>query len=67
MSTEDILALQASLALLSITCYPTQLSNVDQVLKFSADLLEKRAYVHFFKSLSHQLLFAFIQPTTEFY
>jgi len=40
--TEDILAIEASLLNLSISCYPTQLQNVDNIFKFSADVLAAR-------------------------
>jgi len=42
MPVEDILALEASLLNLAITCYPEELSYVDDVFKFSAEVLEKR-------------------------
>jgi len=42
IATEDILAIEASLLNLSINCYPGQLSNVDNVFKFSAEVLNSR-------------------------
>lgn len=42
MLVEDILALEASLLNLSITCYPGQLENVDEIFKFCNIVLEQR-------------------------
>lgn len=42
MPVEDILALEASLLNLAITCYPQQLEYVDDVFKFCADTMETR-------------------------
>lgn len=44
MLVEDILALEASLLNLSITCYPGQLENVDEIFKFCNVILEQRKY-----------------------
>lgn len=44
MPVEDILALEASLLNLAITCYPQQLEYVDDVFKFCADTMETRKY-----------------------
>mmetsp|Transcript_13641 Transcript_13641/g.18886 ORF Transcript_13641/g.18886 Transcript_13641/m.18886 type:complete len:789 (+) Transcript_13641:99-2465(+) len=42
MLVEDILALEASLLNLSITCYPGLLENVDEIFKFCNVVLEQR-------------------------
>jgi len=42
MPVEDILALEAALLNLSITCYPEQLENVDNVYKFCSKVLEDK-------------------------
>lgn len=42
MPIEDILALEASLLNLAITCYPEQLEYADDVFKFCGDIMEAR-------------------------
>jgi len=42
MPVEDILALEASLLNLAITCYPQQVEYVDDVFKFCADTMDAR-------------------------
>ncbi len=45
MPLDDILALEASLLNLAITCYPEQLDYVDEVFKFCGEVLEEKKYV----------------------
>ena len=45
MAVEDILALEASLLNLVITCYPSELDYVDQVFQFCCQILEDRKYI----------------------
>ncbi len=65
MPLDDILALEASLLNLAITCYPEQLDYVDEVFKFCGEVLEEKKYVfihssnHLSNSSSMQLLYLF--------
>jgi hypothetical protein len=42
MPLEDILALQGSLLNLSMTCYPDNLDYIDEIYKFSTEIVAKR-------------------------
>jgi vacuolar protein sorting-associated protein 35 len=42
MAIEDVLALEASLLNLTITCYPSQLENVDEVFRFACKALQAK-------------------------
>eukprot|EP01117_Protostelium_nocturnum_P004958 TRINITY_DN1795_c0_g1_i1.p1 TRINITY_DN1795_c0_g1~~TRINITY_DN1795_c0_g1_i1.p1 ORF type:complete len:786 (+),score=276.23 TRINITY_DN1795_c0_g1_i1:83-2440(+) len=56
IATEDVLAIEASLLNLSIICYPYQLGNVDNILKFCAEFLESRKEDHSKQAVVKQIL-----------
>jgi len=56
MPLDDILALEASLLNLAITCYPDNLDYVDEVFKFCGDVLEQKKDDHSKPSVVKQIL-----------
>lgn len=54
MPLEDILALEASLLNLSITCYPDHLEYVDEVFNFCGEILTNKKYFSSLCNSFHQ-------------
>ena len=62
MPLEDILALQGSLLNLSMTCYPENLEYVDEIFKFSSEIISKRKEERNKSSVVKQLLSLLSSP-----